>query len=151
MEAYELREVLELTAIAKSRGHLDREAAKHLHAIVARMRTVQAEPAGAEREKKAVALDYEFHAAICALACNDFLNSFFRQLSVHVNMTLIHEKTYHQLEAHWPDVHAEILDCLENDPDRAEEVLRRHFTNVTDILEAGGDESKGTEGKRTDP
>jgi DNA-binding GntR family transcriptional regulator len=134
MEAYELREVLELTAISKSSGRIHPSASEHLHGVVDRMRSLQNNPGAVDREKQAVALDQEFHAAICALADNDFLNAFFRQLSVHVNMTLIHEKTFRKLEAHWPEVHAEILHCIETDPSRAEGVLRRHFLDVTEIL-----------------
>jgi DNA-binding GntR family transcriptional regulator len=134
-QAYELREVLELTALSKSLGRVGPEALAGLHGIVDQMRSLQRDQEVADLEKKAIALDHEFHSAICALAGNDFLNAFYRQLSLHVNMTLIHEKTYRSLAKHWPDVHAEILRCIESDPSQAAEVLRRHFLDVTEILE----------------
>jgi DNA-binding GntR family transcriptional regulator len=137
-EVYELREVLELYAVSKSLTRVGPESSTQMHKIVDRMRSLRDEPNAAEREKKAIALDYEFHEALCALAANDFLSSYYRQLSLHVNMTLIHEKTYHTLELQWPDVHAEILRCLEEEPSRAAEVLRRHFANVTALLDGNG-------------
>jgi DNA-binding GntR family transcriptional regulator len=140
-QAYELREVMELTALSKSLGHVSPEAIAGLREIVEQMRGLQQDPDAADLERKAIALDHKFHSAICALAENDFLNTFYRQLSLHVNMTLIHEKTYRKLEEHWPDVHAEILQCIEHDPSRAPEVLRRHFLNVTEILDGAGSPS----------
>jgi DNA-binding GntR family transcriptional regulator len=138
MEVYELREVLELYAVSKSLARVSPEALGRLHTIVERMRALREDPDAAGREKQAISLDHEFHSALCALAGNDFLNAYYRQLSLHVNMTLIHEKTYHKLEQHWPDVHAEILRCIEMEPTRAAEVLRRHFSNVTDLLAGAG-------------
>jgi len=134
-QAYDLREVLELTALTKSLGHVSAEAIEGLRDIVDRMRSLQKDNSATDHEKKAIALDHEFHSAICALAGNEFLDSFYRQLSLHVNMALIHERTFRKLEAHWPDVHAEILRCIEEDPGQAADVLRRHFSNVTDILQ----------------
>jgi DNA-binding GntR family transcriptional regulator len=139
-EVYELREVLELYAVSKSLSRVSPGSLGQLHRIVDRMRTLRDETDLAGREKKAVALDYEFHAELCALAGNDFLSANFRQLSLHVNMTLIHEKTYHTLEREWPEVHAEILRCIEEEPSRAAEVLKRHFANVTALLEGNGAE-----------
>lgn len=138
-EVYELREVLEMYALQKSAGRVKPEALARLQRIVDRMRALHAAPDGAEREKKAIALDREFHTELCALAGNDFLDGFYRQLSLHVNMTLIHEKTYKSLQKDWPDVHAGILARLEKDPSRALEALQKHFTNVTDLLDPEGD------------
>jgi DNA-binding GntR family transcriptional regulator len=144
-EVYELREVLELYAVSKTLARVRPEALERLHQIVDRMRALREDADAAEREKKAVALDYEFHAELCALAGNDFLNAYYRQLSLHVNMTLIHEKTYHRLEREWPDVHAEILRCIEAEPSRAAEVLQKHFDNVTALLEGNGAEDDDDE------
>ena len=112
-EVCELREVLELYAVSKSLSRVGPESLGQLRRIVDRMR---------------------------ALADNDFLSSNFRQLSLHVNMTLLHEKTYHMLEREWPEVHAEILRCIEEEPSRAAEKLKRHFANVTALLERNGAE-----------
>jgi DNA-binding GntR family transcriptional regulator len=139
-EVYELREVLELYAVSKSLSRVGPESLGQLHKRVDRMRALREEPDPAEREKIAIALDYEFHAQLCALAGNDFLSANFRQLSLHVNMTLIHEKTCHTLGLQWPDVHAEIPRCIEEEPSRAAEMLKRHFANVTALLDRNGAE-----------
>ena len=137
-EVYEMREILELYAVQKSAGKVGSDALARLREIVEAMRRLSAETDVAAREKKAIALDREFHEELCRLAGNELLNSYHRQLGLHVNMTLIHEKTYHSLERDWPDVHAEILHCVESEPARAAEALRKHFTNVTDLLARNG-------------
>lgn len=142
-EVYELRMLLERYAVTKSLGSVRPESLDRLHAIVKRMRTVQGEAETAARERQAVALDREFHAEICGLAQNDFLNAFYRQLSLHVNMTLIHEKTYQHLKRGWAGVHAEILRCIEHAPARALEALQRHFDNVTNLLRPNGAQDNG--------
>jgi DNA-binding GntR family transcriptional regulator len=137
-EVYELREVLESFAVRKSAGRVTPEAMARLRRIVERMRALHASRDAADREKRAIALDREFHTELCALAENDFLDGFYRQLSLHVNMRLIHEKTFKSLQHDWPDVHAAILARIEKDPAKAVEALQKHFANVTEILDAGG-------------
>ncbi len=138
MEVYEVREILELYAVQKSGGRVAPQALGRLREIVDLMRGLSQEQDVAVREKKAISLDRDFHAELCRLAGNDFLNAYHRQLSLHVNMTLIHEKTYHTLQQQWPDIHAEILHCIEKEPSRAAEVLHRHFADVTDLLARNG-------------
>jgi DNA-binding GntR family transcriptional regulator len=137
-EVYELRMLLERYAVTKSQGKVRPESLERLHAIVRRMRALQGEAHTAAREQQAIALDREFHTEICGLAQNDFLNAFYRQLSLHVNMTLIHEKTYQNLKRGWAGVHAEILRCIEHAPGRALQALQRHFDNVTNLLQSNG-------------
>jgi hypothetical protein len=57
-----------------------------------------------------------------------------------VNMTLMHEKTYHALEHDWDDMHAAILDWLQKDPVKAVELLRAQFARATELWKANGKE-----------
>lgn len=133
-EVYELREVIELYAASSCKAGADPSRYHRLESIVEDMRKLDGEKDIAAKEKHAIALDREFHAELCGLAGNDFMSSFHRQLGLHVNMTLIHEKTYHKLESQWAESHAEIIRALEEDPSRVTEVLKRHFYNVLDLL-----------------
>ena len=100
------------------------------------------EPSADTREHRAIELDRQFHAEIIGLAGNELLDSISRQLSVHVNMTLMHEKTYHALESRWAEMHAEIVDSLENNPQRAVELLREQFAEATELWKANGHSSR---------
>jgi DNA-binding GntR family transcriptional regulator len=91
------------------------------------------------RARTAADLDRRFHEEIIGLVGNDLLSTFSRQLALHVNMTLMHEKTYNTLEKEWPDMHAEVLHCIQTDPARAVSLLREHFARATDLWKANGE------------
>jgi len=133
-DVYDAREMLELHALSKCLNRPDPEKLAALWRIVEEMRAVEHEGDSATREKRAVELDRRFHAGVCALAENEYVDQFYRQLALHVNMTLIHEKTYDKLRKQYYESHAEILRCLEKDPPAALEVLRKHFRDTKKVL-----------------
>ena len=126
-ETYELRELLELHALRKSLRHLSPERLEPLRRIVGQMKLLGQVKDPAAKELQAVALDRMFHEELCRLADSEVLDHYYRQLILHVNMTLIHERTYTKLEKQYYENHAELLHCLEENPGRAVEVLKRHF------------------------
>jgi DNA-binding GntR family transcriptional regulator len=130
-EVYRLREVIELYAATEGEGSKDPARLKQLDAIVEEMRKLDKEKVSVTaREKRAISLDRDFHSVLCGLADSEFMSAIHRQLSLHVNMTLIHEKTYHKLEANWAESHAVIVRALEKNPSRVPDVLRKHFEDV---------------------
>lgn len=138
LEVYEVREALEGYAVMHGRSRQDPAAIGRLRVIVEKMRLLSSETTADTREQRAIELDRQFHSEIIGLAGNELLNSFSRQLSLHVNMTLMHEKTYHALEDEWAAMHAEIVDCLEGDPPHAMELLRQQFARAADLWKANG-------------
>jgi DNA-binding GntR family transcriptional regulator len=138
LEVYEVREALEGYAVLHGRGRQDPAAIGRLRVIVEKMRLLSSETTADTREQRAIDLDRQFHTEIISLAGNELLDAFSRQLSLHVNMTLMHEKTYHALEDEWAAMHAEIVDCLESDPPRAVELLRKQFARATELWKANG-------------
>jgi DNA-binding GntR family transcriptional regulator len=141
LEVYQVREAMESFAVMHSRGRIDPEALKRLRVLVEEMRGLSSADAPEhEREQKAIELDRRFHAEIIGLVGNELLNGFSRQVSLHVNMTLMHEKTYRALARQWAEMHAEILACLESDPSRAVELLREQFARATELWKANSEE-----------
>ncbi len=135
-DIYELREVLELFAIRKYKEHSDVSKLKRLREITEKMKEVDKESNEEVRTKAAISLDRQFHAEICKLADNNYLNGVYRHLNLHLNMTMIHEKSYNPLRQVYFQSHAEILKCLERE-DNAEEMelcVRSHFDNVKSYL-----------------
>jgi DNA-binding GntR family transcriptional regulator len=143
LEVYEVREALEGYAVMQGRYRRDPAAIGRLRVIVERMRLLSSETSADTREQRAIELDRQFHAEIIGLAGNKLLDGFSRQLSLHVNMTLMHEKTYHALEDEWAAMHAKIVDCLESDPPCAVELLREQFARATDLWKANGKAEQG--------
>jgi DNA-binding GntR family transcriptional regulator len=138
LEVYELREALEAFAVTRRQGDIDPATFQRMREIVEQMRRLSSEPDADVREKMAIELDRRFHTEIMGLAGNELLNTFSRQLSLHVNMTLMHEKTYHSLEKEWAEMHAEILACLQSDPPRAVRMIREHFARATALWKENG-------------
>jgi DNA-binding GntR family transcriptional regulator len=144
LEVYEVREALEGYAVMHGRSRQDPAAIGRLRVIVEKMRLLSSETTADTREQRAIELDRQFHSEIIGLAGNELLNSFSRQLSLHVNMTLMHEKTYHALEDEWAAMHAEIVDCLEGDPSHAMELLGQQFARAADLWKANGGANQGS-------
>jgi DNA-binding GntR family transcriptional regulator len=138
LEVYELREALEAFAVTRRAGRIDPATLQRIQRIVDAMKRLSSEADADIREKKAIELDRQFHAEIIGLAGNEMLDTFSRQLSLHVNMTLMHEKTYHSLEREWSEMHAEVLACLQSDPPRAVQLLRDHFARATALWKENG-------------
>ena len=134
IEIYELREVLELHAITKFQQNFDKSRLGRLHEITEGMRGLENEQDAHIRERKSIELDRQFHAEICKLAENNYINNLYRQLSLHLNMTFIHDKTYSQLQEVFFESHDTILNCLENNLVEVAECVKKHFDNVWKYL-----------------
>jgi DNA-binding GntR family transcriptional regulator len=139
LEVYELREALEVFALTRGAGAVSPPVLQRLREIVEQMRQLTAETDTETREHRAIELDRKFHAEIIGLAGNDLLNAFSRQLSLHVNMTLMHERTYHSLEREWAEMHAEVLRCLQEDVPHAVQLLREQFARAAALWRSADD------------
>jgi DNA-binding GntR family transcriptional regulator len=139
LEVYALREALEVYALSCCGASVSGASLSRMEDIVTRMRGLANEKDPAEKEKRAISLDREFHQEICALAGNELLDSFYRQLSLRVNMTLMHERTFRTMEQDWAEMHADVLSCLQSDPQRAVGLLRGHFASAKEIWKKEGD------------
>jgi DNA-binding GntR family transcriptional regulator len=139
LEVYELREALEAFAVTRCGGRLKPDTHQRMQNIVDAMRHVSEEQDPESRARKAADLDRRFHEEIIGLVGNELLGTFSRRLALHVNMTLMHEKTYTTLEKEWPDMHAEVLRCIQSDPARAVGLLREHFARAAALWKANGE------------
>ncbi len=146
MEVYELREVLEMYALAKAVRNLQPRRLGNLRRIVAEMQKVAGIEDARQQEKRARELDLQFHIEICNLADNEYLAGVFRQMILLVNMTLIHEQTFRKLESRYHESHAEILTDLEHQPEHAVQSLQKHFQNVKDLISGRELEASGPAG-----
>jgi DNA-binding GntR family transcriptional regulator len=142
LEVYGLREALEMYALSCCGESISAKNLARMKDIVQRMRSLGSETNATEKKHKAASLDREFHSEICSLASNELLNSFYRQLSLTVNMTLMHERTFRTMEKDWAEMHADVLSCLQEEPSRAIKLLRSHFANAKEIWRKEGEEAR---------
>ena len=138
-EVYELRELLEVHAVetAAATG-IDPSALDGLGGIVTHMWAVNKEPNPSLRVRRQIELDRRFHAGICALAGNEYMNEVHQALSVQLTMALIHERTDSVLGERYAESHEVILASLRTDPRSAVAALRDHFARVREVLVHGG-------------
>ena len=123
MEIYEIREVLELYAIRRSISQPDEKVLSRLRSITEDMQELEKVEDIRAKEKRAIELDRRFHTVLCSMAGN-----------LHLNMSFIHEQTYHSLEDQYYESHLEIVESLTNHPNDAAMLLKRHFNEVKKIL-----------------
>lgn len=131
---YEMREALELFAVRKFLNNFDPVRLDVLQDITEGMHQVSSIKDSARRARKAMELDHSFHLELCRLADNEYVDQYYRQLSIHLNMAAIHAKTYLQLEDKYFQSHAAIVESLKTKSDQALKVLEKHFDNVWALL-----------------
>ena len=134
-EIYELREVLEIQAAKNFLANYDVAKLERLQKITTEMEALDKLKNTASRRKKAIELDRLFHTELCKLANNSYLSNYHRQISLHVNMALIHAKSYTPLRDVYAKSHADIVKFLEDKSSEVFKALRKHFQNTRDYLQ----------------
>jgi DNA-binding GntR family transcriptional regulator len=137
-QIYEVREGLEKLAVDLFLSHYDASRLKAIHKITQEMESVSSISNDVARSRKAMELDYAFHAELCHLSDNDYIIHYHRQLCLHLNMAAVHAKSFATLKEEYFHSHFEILKCLESRSSDAIKKLDTHFNNVWAILKGPG-------------
>ena len=138
LEVYALREALEVYALSCCGGRFPRANLARMEATVARMRALGKEQDPGGKGEEGDCPGPGVPRRNLRARGNDLLNATYRQLTLRVNMTLMHEKTFHTMEEDWAEMHADVLSCLQKDPARAVGLLRSHFASATEIWKKNG-------------
>jgi DNA-binding GntR family transcriptional regulator len=127
LDAFEMRELLEIRAVEKiiragSNPDLTRltEISDHMKAI-AQGRPTQA------RLQRYIHLDRLFHTELCALSQNDYLVRFYREVSLHLNMTFIYRIGTQPDISRTVRDHLSLLSLLCENSEQALSVLKNHL------------------------
>ncbi len=126
LDAFELREVIEMQAIRSIYRIITEEELAELEETVQQMQEILTHPPESQLTQY-IQLDSRFHNLLCELAGNRFLSKFYHELYLHLNMTEIYgiggppdiESTY--------EIHRSILTGLKNNSAEAIEWLQRHL------------------------
>jgi DNA-binding GntR family transcriptional regulator len=126
LDAFELREMIEMQAIRSIYRTVTDEQLAELEATVSQMQEIVSHPPE-EHLPEYIQLDSRFHNLLCNLAGNRFLSKFYHELYLHLNMTEIYgiggppdiESTY--------EIHRKILSYLKKNSAEAIELLQRHL------------------------
>jgi DNA-binding GntR family transcriptional regulator len=130
LDAVEARRMLEVFAVREALPRIEDHDLEELRSIVHTM-TALVRPYTDGRPRAVIeqyiTLDHRFHTALCSLPRNEYLSRFYRETSMHLNMSFRYGiGVCHGLEATFHD-HCEILDGLARRSVRAVEVLDSHL------------------------
>ena len=90
LDAVDMREVLELHAVKLAYRKISENDLRPIREIVDEMKTIiEGTPSGDEINRY-IYLDLLFHTELCKLAGNDYLEKFYREVNLHLNMTFIY-------------------------------------------------------------
>jgi len=90
LDAVDMRELLELHAVKLALQKLSENDLRPIREIVEEMKTiVEGNPSG-DKISRYIYLDLLFHTELCRLAGNDYLEKFYREVNLHLNMTFIY-------------------------------------------------------------
>jgi len=90
LNAVDMREVLELHATKLALQKLSENNLQPIREIVDQMETIVKGQLSADDINQYIYLDLQFHTELCRLAGNDFLEKFYREVNLHLNMTYIY-------------------------------------------------------------
>ena len=131
LQAVESRQMLEMFAVEKAYRTVTPGDLARLKTVVQRMTKLVARagnPAGPVVEY--IELDHHFHAEICRLAGNDYLQRFYQQTSLHLSMSYRYgDSMCHGMRATFAE-HGEIYRHLAANSRRAVKALRDHLARA---------------------
>lgn len=130
LDAVDARRMTEVFALRQVYRSATAEDLTELRRIVGDMERL-AKRMAANRTRSSIEeyieLDRHFHTAICAIARNDYLDRFYRQISMHLNMSFRYGSgVCHGIEQTLQE-HKEILDGLYHNSEHAVDALEEHL------------------------
>jgi len=137
LQAVESRQMLEMFAVEKSYPTATSADLARLRSVVQRMARIVANMGdGAGPVREYIELDHQFHAEVCRLAGNEYLQRFYQQTSLHLSMSYRYgESMCHGMRATFAE-HQAIYRHLAANSARAVEALRAHLEKAhRNILE----------------
>jgi DNA-binding GntR family transcriptional regulator len=124
--ALEMRELLEVHCVKAIFRTIEPEALEPLRKLVDSMK--QALEASPMDYQKFINSDWQFHCTLCSLAGNEFIDNFYPELYIKVNMTTLYDIGRKDLnfEAFDKD-HRDLLSALERHSEQAVEIIKAHM------------------------
>jgi DNA-binding GntR family transcriptional regulator len=137
LQAVESRQMLEMFALEKAYRTVTSADLAKLRTVVERMAKLVEHTGDASGPVRAyIELDHQFHAEVCRLAGNEYLQRFYQQTSLHLSMSYRYgESMCHGMRATFAE-HQAIYRHLAANSERAVEALRGHLEKAhRNILE----------------
>ena len=127
LDAFVMRELLELHTVELIYKTVTKDQLSLMSAIVNDMVKIALGNRIKDKVRRYIHLDLSFHTELCDLAVNEYLQKFYREVNLHLNMTFIYRIGTP------PDIHGTLMDhrrfvelLSENSPESLE-LLKAHL------------------------
>jgi len=130
LDAIESRRMVETFAVTSIYPHVSQLELSQLRRVLESMRPI-ASASAAEKDRKRleeyIELDRQFHTELCSLARNDYIDRFYREISMHLSMSFSYGiGVCHGLESTFAEHEAIVSHLLDHSP-MAVTVLKEHL------------------------
>jgi len=127
LDAFAMRELLELHAVELIYQTITQRELSPIGAIVNDMDTITKGKRTRDQISQYIHLDLLFHTALCTLAGNEYLQKFYREVNLHLNMTFIYRiGTPPDIGESFED-HKRIVEKLTENSSESLELLEAHL------------------------
>lgn len=125
LSAISAREMLEVFSVQSIYQTVEAEDLAGLRGIIEHMR---AAISGEKIDLKTyIAYDWQFHAALCDLARNEFIGRFYRELNIHLNMNYMYDIGIKPNISQTFRDHIDLVDALAEHAPSAVDIIRKHL------------------------
>jgi DNA-binding GntR family transcriptional regulator len=138
LSALELRELIEIHCVETVFSRVRAQELETFAEIIQAMEPIACGKQGPKHIKEYVKLDCRFHTELCRLASNEFIDKFYREVSLHLTMKYIYEIGVP------PDIvgtfrdHREIVETLRKNSIQAVSLIKKHLQRSRENVLNGG-------------
>jgi DNA-binding GntR family transcriptional regulator len=137
LDAFEMRRLLELRVVEMIHGGVTERELAPLSKIVTEMCNIVGSNVKSRSLRRYIHLDQLFHTTLCGLSENEYLQKFYREVSLHLNMTFTYRigipanisGTYRE--------HKRIVEHLSSKSTEALAVLKKHLNSSKNNIVKG--------------
>jgi DNA-binding GntR family transcriptional regulator len=136
LDAIAMRILLEISALESVYAEVNDDDLAELTRIVAEMEDLIGREYSEDRKRRYIHLDLLYHTKLCSLAGNEYLEKFYYEVNLHMNMTFLYRIAVPDLAGTFRD-HKRILEFLTANSPRAVSLLRKHMERTRSDIIAG--------------
>jgi len=127
LDAFAMRELLELHAAELIYGTITQRELSPIGAIVSDMARITTGKRTRDQISQYIHLDLLFHTELCTLAGNEYLQKFYREVNLHLNMTFIYRIGIPPDIGETFEDHKRIVEKLAENSSESLELLEAHL------------------------
>lgn len=127
LNALEMRELIETHCVETAYPRVSRARLENLESIIREMGKILDTGKGPAMVRNYVILDRRYHTELCRLADNNFIDKFYREVSLHLNMKFIYDIAIPPDLSGTFRAHSRLVESLAENSPEAAAIIREHL------------------------